>query len=164
FTKITGRVYYNANTNFGNTAIHDVQATRFGSNVGFVVNVPDVVRVLVLFRDASPPVNGSIKGKAVELTKDAANPSPWTRGSPIVGDSIEWIVQGLTPNGNVVTSSNKARYFDAAAAPTGGNGVQIAPTGTAPETPSSSFAGPVPVTATGPAGVALSYRLDGDEA
>jgi Domain of unknown function DUF11/Peptidase family C25 len=161
FTKVTGRVYYNTATNFVTTAIHDVQATRFGSNVGFVVNVPDVVRVLVLFRDASPPVNGSIKWKAIELTKDATNPSRWTGGSPVVGDNIEWIVQGLTANGNVVTSSNKARYFDAAAAPTGGNGIQIALTSTAPESPSSYFAGPVTVTATGPAGVQLFRRLDG---
>ena len=164
FTKITGRVYYNTGTNFGTTAIHDVQATRFGSNVGFVVNVPDVVRVLVLFRDASPPVNGSIKWKAVELTKDAANPSRWTGGSPIVGDNIEWIVQGLTANGNVVTSSNKARYFDAAAAQNTSNGIQIALSSTAPESPTDYFAGPVTVTATGPAGVELFRRLDeGDE-
>ena len=164
FTKVTGRVYYNPGANFSTTAIHDVQATRFGSNVAFVVNVPDVVRVLVLFRDASAPVNGSIKWKAVELAKDAANPSRWTGGSPIVGNNIEWIVQGLTANGNVVTSSNKARYFDAAAAQTGGNGIQINLTSSAPESPAAYFGGPVTVTATGPAGVELFRRLDdGDE-
>ena len=62
------------------------------------------------------------------------------------------------------TSSNKARYFDAAAAQNGSNGIQIALTSTAPESPTDYFAGPVTVTATGPAGVALFRRLDdGDE-
>jgi hypothetical protein len=157
FTKVTGRVFFNASTNFDTTAIQSVQATRFGSNVGFVVNVPDAERVLVLFRDASPPVNGSIKWKSVELAKDAANPSRWTGGSPIVGQNIEWLVQALSLNGNVATSSNKARYFDAAAAPTGGAiDVTLAGPGTSPY-----FTGAVTVTATGPAGVALSRRLDG---
>ena len=89
------------------TAIDHVEATKFGSNVGFVVNVDSAVRVLVLFRDSSAPVNGSIKWKAVELAQDTGNPSRWTGGSPIVGDNIEWIVQAVTQNGNVATSHDE---------------------------------------------------------
>ena len=119
FTKIAGRVFYGTNATLVPTAIEDVSATRFGSNVGFVVNVPDAVRVLVLFRDASAPVNGSIRWKPVELTNGGSG-SRWTGGSPIVGTNIEWLVQALTAQGNVATSSNKARYFDASPAQTGG--------------------------------------------
>ncbi len=39
--------------------------------------------------------------------------------------NIEWLVQALTAQGNVATSSNKARYFDAAPAPDRQRGIQI---------------------------------------
>ena len=116
------------------------------------------MRVLVLFRDQSAPVNGSIKWKSVELTNGGSG-SRWTGGSPIVGTNIEWLVQALDAQGNVATSSNKARYFDAAPAQSG-SGIAIGLAGST-ESPTGYFAGPVTVTATGPAGVALTRRVDG---
>ena len=89
----------------------------------------------------------------------AAAGSRWTGGSPIVGTNIEWLVQALDAQGNVATSSNKARYFDAAPAQSG-SGIAIGLAGST-ESPTGYFAGAVTVTATGPAGVALTRRLDG---
>ena len=165
FTKVTGRVYYNAGNDFTNTAIENVQATRFGSNVGFVVNVPDVVaraRAVPRREPACQRVDqvegrGARAGCGEPLTLDGR-----------LADRRQRTSSGSCRGSPRTATSPRARTRRATSTRGGSernNGIQIDLTRRSPAGTSRTSAAPVTVTATGPAGVALSRRLDdGDEA
>ncbi len=165
FTQITGRVFYGTTGTFAPPTIGSTSATKFGSNVGFVVNVCDSVRTYVLFHDLGTP-NAPWTGVNLVLDPGAGS-CRWSGGATFVGPEVEYFVQACTAAGDCAQSSNKAKNYDAQNAPVdsdpapGQGRVTIALAGPA-STPAGFFTGPVTVDATDSvSGVALTATVDG---
>ena len=113
WTEISGRVFYNASTDYTPPTIVSSEATRFGSNVGFDVSACSAVRVYILFDDLGDTAGATDTWVGVNLVQDAPGSCRWTGGTPVIGPNVQYIVQACDADGNCAMSTNKAHYFQA---------------------------------------------------
>ena len=121
FTALSGNVFYTAPsvTDFTPPSFGPVEVTKAANTVGFAVDATDnvggangVKRVLVLYRDESGT------WKSIEMSHSASH---WSGAGPLVGNSLEWMVQGVDSFGNVSVTSNKALLKSVVTPPPTGN-------------------------------------------
>jgi hypothetical protein len=117
YTRMDALVYYGSPSDTDRTppAIHRARAVTEPGLVGFRVDATDesdVVRALVLFKDASGAWS------AVDLTGDGEGRWSGTASADLGVDDqpvLEWFVQVVDATGNVAASTNKGGLFPARA-------------------------------------------------
>ena len=106
-----------------------LEAQKVGATqVAFAVSVTDstpsgVKQVLVGYRDGAG-------WHFVPLAPVAGDPARWTGGASLTGATFEYFVQAVDAAGNVAVSTNKGRYYEAAAPPQQSPTLAIVPAGT----------------------------------
>jgi hypothetical protein len=159
FTRIQGQVLYSTSPDFEQPLLQDVTGVIVGGHAAFTLDATDrlagaddVVRVLVLFRDASGA------WRSVDLAR-VPGTARWTGGAPATGTRLEYFVQAVDDAGNVAVSTYKARYYEALPAPPLPDGVTVTLDGT--RGTGGWFLGPVDVTVADGAGRAIETSVDG---
>ncbi len=111
FTQMQGTVYYSDSEDVTPPTFASTAGRANASTVTFTAEldeeVSDVLRVLVLYRDAAGP------WKSVELAP-SATAGTWTGTGPVLSEEVEYLVQAVDTAGNVATTTNKGFLFAAA--------------------------------------------------
>ena len=129
FTHIGAQVYSSTSTDFDPPVFSGLEAQKVGATqVAFAVSVTDstpsgVKQVLVGYRDGAG-------WHFVPLAPVAGDPARWTGGASLTGVTFEYFVQAVDAAGNVGVSTNKGRYYEAAAPPQQSPTLAIVPAGT----------------------------------
>jgi hypothetical protein len=159
FTRIQGQVLYSTSTDFEQPLLQEVTGVIVGGHAAFALDATDrlagaddVVRVLVLFRDATGA------WRSVDLAR-VPGTARWTGGAPATGTRLEYFVQAVDQAGNVAVSTYKARYYEALPAPPLPDGVTVTLDGT--RGTGGWFLGPVDVTVADGQGRPIETSVDG---
>ena len=132
FTHIGAQVYSSTSTDFDPPVFSSLEAQKVSATqAAFAVSVTDstpsgpgvVKQVLVGYRDGAG-------WHFVPLAPVAGNPARWTGGATLTGATFEYFVQAVDAAGNVGVSTNKGRYYEAAAPPQQSPTLAIVPAGT----------------------------------